>query len=344
MAAVEGSRVERLRMTSPAEAAGDYVRPPAPLPDVAGLYGPGSEAWRLNREAMLLLGAGPRALLMQIAHPLIAEGVDQHSSFREDPWSRLTATTRSYLTIVYGSGPQARAEIARLNRLHRSIRGPVRDPVARTSTDAERYTARDPQLNLWVHATLVDSTIVAFDRWIEPLPRDRRVAYYAETRPIGRAFGVPEELLPPDLDAFEAYMALMCGPDGPIHVTPTARALAQVVLHPPLAPIADQVLPAPVAPWAAALLRAIPPLAYDWTLWPAIALLQADLREEFGLEWSAGRHLVADWLLRSWQAWRPILPPAFRQFGMAMAAHRRVDGNDWVSRGAGSGGGTSGGG
>src|SRR5439155_8806512 len=95
-----------------------------------GLYGPESESWRLNREAMLLLGAGPRALLMQIAHPLIAEGVDQHSSFREDPWSRLTATTRSYLTIVYGSGPQARTEIARLNRLHRSIRGPVRDPVA----------------------------------------------------------------------------------------------------------------------------------------------------------------------------------------------------------------------
>src|SRR4249919_1618289 len=71
--------------------------------EAAGLYGPDSEAWRLNREALLLLGAGPRALLLQIAHPLVAEGVDQHSGFREDPWSRLAATTRSYLTIVYGS-------------------------------------------------------------------------------------------------------------------------------------------------------------------------------------------------------------------------------------------------
>ena len=89
----------------------------------AGLYGPDSEAWRLNREAMLLLGAGPRALLLQIAHPLVAEGVDQFSDFRLDPWRRLSATLRSYLTIVYGSRSAARAEIGLLNRLHRAIGG-----------------------------------------------------------------------------------------------------------------------------------------------------------------------------------------------------------------------------
>src|SRR5256885_6690262 len=98
--------------------------------DVAGLYGPSSEAWRLNREALLLLGAGPRSLLLQIAHPLVAEGVDQHSAFRADPWSRLAATVRSYLRVVYGTAPAARAEIARLNRMHRTIVGPVRDPAA----------------------------------------------------------------------------------------------------------------------------------------------------------------------------------------------------------------------
>ena len=88
-----------------------------------GVYGPGSEAWRINREAMLLLGAGPRSLLMQIAHPLIAEGVDQHSDFREDPWRRLQGTIRSYLRVVYGTTAEARGEISRLNSLHRSING-----------------------------------------------------------------------------------------------------------------------------------------------------------------------------------------------------------------------------
>ncbi|HXU84971.1 MAG TPA: oxygenase MpaB family protein, partial [Verrucomicrobiae bacterium] len=72
-------------------------------PEIAGLYGPASEAWALNREAMLLLGAGPRALLLQLAHPQVAAGVADHSDFRGDPWARLDGTLRSYLRIVYGT-------------------------------------------------------------------------------------------------------------------------------------------------------------------------------------------------------------------------------------------------
>jgi len=84
-----------------------------------GFYGPRSEAWRLNREAMLLLGAGPRALLLQIAHPLVAAGVAEHSDFRSDPWARLSGTLRSYLRIVYGTADAAREEIRRLNDVQR---------------------------------------------------------------------------------------------------------------------------------------------------------------------------------------------------------------------------------
>jgi uncharacterized protein (DUF2236 family) len=121
----------------------DRISEAAPIGLDPGVYGPQSEAWRLNREALLLLGAGPRALLLQIAHPAVAAGVDQHSDFRADPWQRLATTLRSYLTIVYGTSAAARSEIRRLNGLHRAISGPG-------------YTARDPDLSLWVHATLVD--------------------------------------------------------------------------------------------------------------------------------------------------------------------------------------------
>ena len=149
----------------------------------AGRYGPDSEAWRLNRESMLLLGAGPRALLLQLAHPSVAAGVAEHSDFRADPWKRLAGTLRSYLTIVYGTTAAANGEIRRLNTMHRGIVG-------------TGYSARDPALSMWVHATLVDSTIAAYHAWLEPLSRARRETFYAETLPIGRAFGVPEELLP----------------------------------------------------------------------------------------------------------------------------------------------------
>ena len=275
-----------------------------------GLYGPGSEAWRLNREAMLLLGAGPRALLMQLAHPLVAEGVEQHSDFRADPWRRLQGTLRSYLRIVYGTTAQARAEIRRLNELHRSIRGPVRDAAARES-HGSRYSARDPDLSLWVHATLVDSTIVAADAWLAPEPREARRRYYEETRPIGRAFGVPAASLPPDLDAFEAYMAGMLEAGSPIRVTPTARDLGRAVLNPPLGPVL------PPLGW-------LPSPAYAWTLWPSIGLLPARLRNEYELGWGLVERLVSSWLVRSWQISRPIFPSWLRQMPQALAADRRV--------------------
>ena len=267
--------------------------------ELSGLYGPGSEAWALNREAMLLLGAGPRALLLQLAHPAVAAGVADHSDFRADPWARLHGTLRSYLRIVYGDATAARGEIRRLNELHRSITGPG-------------YRARDPELSMWVHATLVDSTIEVADRWLDPIPRRRREAYYAETLAIGQAFGIGADRLPRDLGAFEAYLGRMLGPTGPVRVGSTARDLADVVLHPPLSPVV------PPLGW-------LPPRAYSWTLWPAVGLLPTSVRDEYGLAWGPLQRGVSAWLVAAWRGWRPLLPAEFRQMPQALAADRRVE-------------------
>jgi len=271
-----------------------------PRDDLLGLYGPGSEAWALNREAMLLLGAGPRALLLQLAHPQVAAGVADHSDFRADPWARLRGTLRSYLRIVYGTGTAARAEIRRLNGLHRTITGPT-------------YRARDPELSLWVHATLVESTIVVADAWLEPISSERRNRYYAETLPIGRAFGIPPSLLPGDLEAFDRYVADAISPAGPVHVGDTARDLAWTVLHPPLGPV--------IPP-----LAAVPPALYAWTLWPSVGLLPPAIREAYGLRWGLRERAASVWLTTGWRGWRPILPSSFRQMPQALAADRRIGG------------------
>ena len=274
-----------------------------------GLYGPDSEAWRLNREAMLLLGAGPRALLLQIAHPAVAAGVNDHSDFRADPWRRLAGTLRSYLTIVYGSTAAARAEVRRLNTLHRGITGPG-------------YAARDPELSLWVHATLVDSTMAVADAWLEPLSQERRASYYAETMPIGRAFGVPDALLPPDVTAFDRYVAAMLAPDGPVRVSPIARELAGVILRPPLAPLAP-LMPLPTSA-ARSVLARVPPATYGWTLWPSVGLLPPSVRDDYGLAWGVREEVVSAWLVAGFRAWRPLLPASFRQMPKALAADRRM--------------------
>ncbi len=274
-----------------------------------GLFGPDSEAWRLDREAMLLLGAGPRALLLQIAHPLVAAGVADHSDFESDPWRRLDGTLRSYLRIVYGSTAQARGEIRRLNALHRGIQG-------------AGYSARDPELSLWVHATLVDSTMVSYDRWYEPMSEDRQARYYEETKPIARAFGITDALLPADLDAFRAYVAGMLAPDGPVHVSPVARELARVILRPPLAPLAGLI--PQVAPLTQPLLERLPVDTYAWTMWPAIGLLPDGVRAEFGLRWSPLERSVSAWLVSAWRAWLPLIPTEWRWMPQARAADRRM--------------------
>ena len=264
-----------------------------------GMFGPDSEAWRLSREAMLLLGAGARALLLQVAHPAVAAGVAEHSDFRADPWRRLDGTLRSSLRIVYGSTAAARAEIRRLNGLHRTITGPG-------------YDARDPALSLWVHATLVDSTLVVNEAWAGPVSRDRAARFYGEMKPMARAFGVPEAAIPADLEAFESYFAQQLGPGGPVRVGPTARQLAEAILHPPL---------------PGRLARAgIPPRLYDWALWPSIGLLPPSVREAYGLRWGPLERAVSGWLVAAWRSWNPLLPASFRQQPQALAADRRIAG------------------
>jgi len=263
----------------------------------AGLFGPESMAWRLDREAMLLLGAGPRALLMQLAHPAVAAGVAEHSDFQSDPWRRLDGTLRSYLRIIYGSTAVARAEIRRLNAMHRGIGG-------------VGYDARDPELSLWVHATLIDSTLVAYTRWWRPLDRSEAARFYLETRPIGRAFGVPDARLPRDLDAFTDYLAAQSSPDGPLHVSDVARGLARAILRPPL--------PGRLGRFPA------DPRTYAWTLWPAVGLLPSRIRDAYGLDWGIRERLVAGWLTAAWRAWTPRLPGTFRQMPQALAADRRM--------------------
>jgi uncharacterized protein (DUF2236 family) len=276
----------------------------------AGLYGPNSEAWRVNREGVLLLASGPRALLLQLAHPLIAEGVNQHSDFRRDPWTRLRRTVRSYLTIVYGSTSVARAEIRRLNGYHRAIVGPIGDAAARLRF-GERYDAREPELSLWVHATLVESVATVSDAWIERLTPVRRARLYEETRPIGRAFGIPDRLLPKDVAAFDRYFAEMLGPNGPVHPSATGRELARFVLQPRLNALI------PPLGW-------LPPATYSWLQWPSIALLPPGLRAEFEIQWGPAQAAVAAWLSAGLRAGRLLAPERLRWFPASVRAYDRV--------------------
>jgi uncharacterized protein (DUF2236 family) len=198
-----------------------------------GLFGPGSVTWRVLREPLLIL-AGARALLLQAAHPLVAQGAIDHSAFAEEPFSRLVRTVEWSAAVAFGTTAEAKAASDRVNRLHRKVKGTLPRKHAGGKVKAgTAYTALDDDLLLWVHATFVDTLLVAHDRLVGGLTEAERDAFVKEWEAVARLMGVPEHLLWPDHAAMRAYVdqQLKTG-----HARPTAgsRRVAETILHPPL--------------------------------------------------------------------------------------------------------------
>ena len=120
---------------------------PSPWPDDP--FGPDSELWRINRYATGL-AFGPSAVLMQIAHPCVAQGVSDHSRFREDALRRLRRTPRTVNHIVFGTRHEAAEMRARVTAAHDRVTGPTSPGIPGPSV----YSAFEPDLLLWVLATL----------------------------------------------------------------------------------------------------------------------------------------------------------------------------------------------
>lgn len=276
---------------------------PGSADPVRGFYGPDSAMWRINREAVLL-GAGPAALLLQIAHPLIAEGVAAHSDYPADPFGRLRRTLRTTLAMVFGDGVEAERAVARLNRVHAAVRGEVADPTAREASGVDRYRALDPQLLLWVQATLIVMSVRAYGRWVGPLSPEDREAFWQEARGVGQRLGIPLRHSPATWPELEAWFEAQLAPGGPIVVTSTARRLARDIIRPPL-------------PW-------VPGPLVDLAALPGLALLPPHLRDGFGVPWSVSRGALAHALGLGIRAWVTLMPPAWRAMPQARAAERRV--------------------
>ncbi len=193
----------------------------------AGIFGPDSITWKINRESALFLGAG-RASLLQLAHPWVAAALDQHSNLRNDPLARFHNTFRVVFTMVFGSRGQALAASRSLYRLHTRIRGGLPAPVAGYA-EGSPYQANEMHALIWVFATLVDSAVMAYDAVLH-LPQQQRETYYIESKTMAALFGIPAEVLPPDWNAFQAYVDDMVNSDR-LGVNALSRELAYRVLH-----------------------------------------------------------------------------------------------------------------
>jgi uncharacterized protein (DUF2236 family) len=256
----------------------------------AGYFTSDDAIWRIGRELALMLGGG-RALLLQVAHPLVAEGVAGHSGYRDDPWKRLAGTMDAVWAVVFGSRAQADRAAARVRAMHGKVNGRLA-ASAGPFPAGTRYSALDPELLLWVHATLVDSALLVYSQWVGELRPGDEAAYYEDMKTCAWLFGTPSEVIPPSLGEFRAYMDRMLASEE-ICVTDTAREIASTVLHPPL--------PLPLRP------------AMEVVNLVTASLMPPRLRREYGLAWDPVRAA----LLMGSRAWvrriaMPLLPGRLR--------------------------------
>jgi uncharacterized protein (DUF2236 family) len=265
---------------------------PTGRPGDAGLYGPGSVAWRVNGEVALMLG-GPRALLMQLAHPLVAAGVAEHSGFPRDAWARLWRTMESMLAVSFGDTEQAREAVRGVGAVHRRVHG--------RSADGRPYDALDPALLLWVHATIVDTGLVVYERYVGQLRPAERGRYYREMKRQAVLFQVPRAMLPTSLPEFRRYVRETVRS---LEVSEAARRLAPDILRPPL--------PLPLRP-VSALFGFV-----------TTGLLPPALRRGYGLRWTRADQRALDASAVAVRGLVRLLPDLLRRWPDVRAAQKRA--------------------
>jgi uncharacterized protein (DUF2236 family) len=255
-----------------------------------GYFAPGSVIRAVGNSAVTPFLGGGTAVLLQVAHPLVAAGVVDHSDYRLDLWSRLGRTLRALYLITFGTREEADRAADAVRAVHRAVHGETATPLGRFPAGTA-YSAGDPELMLWVHATLVHASLSSYQRFVRRLTADEQERYYREMAVVARLFGTPAGVIPETLEDFRAYFdAELAG--ATIAVTEPAREIAAVILDAPL--------PAPMR-----LLAPAHRLA-------TAAQLPPRLRDEYGLGWGLRSSLALGLAARSVRltAWPVVLTAA----------------------------------
>ncbi len=172
-----------------------------------GLFGPSSIVWRVNRERVLVLSA-PAVAILQLAHPLVAAAVAEHTDRRRTAAQRLVATVGLNLAVIFGDREQAEQAALHVRDLHTRISGRL-GPATGSFPAGSPYRADDPELLRWGHATIVWAGIGCYTRFVEPLSPVERDRYVADVRPFGAAFGLDAASLPSTFADLQAYVFSM---------------------------------------------------------------------------------------------------------------------------------------
>ncbi len=267
----------------------------------AGVFGPQSMLWRINRESIAFLGGG-RAALLQLAHPFVAHAVDQHSHTKTDLSGRFVRTFDNVFAMVFGDLDTALNSAKRVHTYHGTVTGTITEDVGPYHR-GDSYHANFVPALLWVQATLLHTSVQVYELVFRPLSLWEKDAYYNESKKFGALFGIPEAANPPDWTAFERYMADMFAPGSPVAVGAPARDMAHYLMQSPVPGLG------PVAKWYETM---------------TAALLPERIREEYGFKLGRVERATFRASIEALRRGYPMLPSALRFLPAYNIALRRI--------------------
>jgi uncharacterized protein (DUF2236 family) len=171
-------------------------------------FSPTGKVHQLHRERSLILFGGQRALLMQIAHPLVAQGVLDYSSVKKDPFKRLNRTLELTQSFIFGTNEEVMQIAEKINRVHRAVKGNLPQNVGDYHSGTS-YHALDPELLMWVWATLADTAVLVYETFIEPLTDAQKESYYQEYKKLLTPLGGNIETTPKTFKELGKYLGKM---------------------------------------------------------------------------------------------------------------------------------------
>jgi len=248
-------------------------RPPQAR-DVDGFFAADSTLRRLHRERLVLF-SGVRALLMQACDPLAVVGFQRHSIIFDDPQLRLQRTDEWMSRIYFGTAAEAEEAGQTVQMMHRRVKGKTPadyGPIPKGTP----YDATDPELGLWVLATLADSAVVYYERIFGGLPPEERERYWGEYRQVGELLGLPGDSMPATYGGLKDYVHGRLS-DGSLWISEDRREQAErMILDPPFEGLTR---------------AALTPLTETIRL-VSTGLLPPEIRRMFGFSWDPGREAL----------------------------------------------------
>ena len=266
--------------------------------------GPESLTWRYFG-LWLGFAYGSVPQLLQVMHPVLGHAVDEHSNIKDDPFDRLIRSMGPIYGVIY-DGPGAEQTARAVRGYHEQIKG--------TMPSGERYSALNPEVFHWAHATFVEGLIYGFSDILGPFSRADQEQMYAESRQWYRLYGMTMTNVPETLDEFDAYWDHHV--EHVLEATPFSHWLLAAFRNPP---------PPPGLTWIPKpLWRPLSRVGGQVAVTIATERLPERVRRDLGLSWSRAHRVEAVVVRRTLRTLNNLLPGERRYHPRPRAGWRRA--------------------